>query len=376
VVFCRLRDKLTCRGRDGAFRQSDMSELSELTIKLRSSLNLDEESCSRAAIDLTRPEIPAAEKKAFLEALHAKGESVEEVAAFATVFRRLATDPKLADVASDAIDIVGTGGSGSKGFNISSVTAFILAASGVKVLKHGNRAITSQSGSADFLGQHGIRMDTDPALLREAIETLNFCFFFAPAFHPAFKEIMPVRKEMAAEGKRSIFNILGPLINPAKPAFQLLGVFSPDWVEPLAKTLNRLGLKRGLAVCCELSEGGYMDEFTTAGTNHVCGFGDLAGTHENWTAEHLGFTRASREELVGGTAAENVAMLDDIIRGAGRPGLVDSLVVNAGAAFFIVEQVDSLDEGFALARETLLGGALRSWLEKAHAFYAATSPGE
>lgn len=361
---------------DGAFRQRDMSELSELTIKLRSSLNLDEESCERAAMDLTRPEIAAAEKKAFLEALHAKGESVDEVTAFATVFRRLATDPKLADVAPGAIDIVGTGGSGSRGFNVSSVTAFILAASGVTVLKHGNRAITSQSGSADFLGQHGIRMDTDPALLRAAIETLNFCFFFAPAFHPAFKEIMPVRKAMAAEGKRSVFNILGPLINPAKPAYQLLGVFSPEWVNPLATTLHRLGLKGGLAVCCELTGGGYMDELTTAGTNHVSGFGSLVDRREHWTAEHLGFTRAGPDELVGGTAAENVAILEDIMEGAGRPGLVDSLVVNAGAALHIVGKVKSLDEGFALARETLLGGGLRSWLDKAHAFYAATSPGE
>jgi anthranilate phosphoribosyltransferase len=353
-----------------------MSELSELTIKLRSALDLDEASCSRAAMDLTRPEVPPADKKAFLEALHAKGETVEEVTAFATVFRQLATDPQLADVAPDAIDIVGTGGSGSRGFNVSSVTAFIVAASGIKVLKHGNRAITSQSGSADFLSQHGIRMDTDPALLRRAIEELNFCFFFAPAFHPAFKEIMPVRKEMAAEGNRSIFNILGPLINPAKPAYQLLGVFSPTWVKPLANTLHRLGLTRGLAVSCELSGGGNMDEFTTAGTNHVAGFGGLASVHQTWRPDQLGFTLASPEELVGGTAAENVAILEDIIRGDGRPGLVDSLVLNAGAAFHIVEKVDSLDEGCALAREILLGGALRTWLDKAHAFYAATTPGE
>ena len=214
-----------------------MSHLQEITHILESGRDLTAAECATAAEQLPRPEVAPEDKKAFLTALHTKGESVEEVTAFAKVFRGLASDPQLSDIAAEAIDIVGTGGSGSKGFNISSTTAFILAAEGVKVLKHGNRAITSQSGSADFLGQHGIRMDTDPALLRAAVDELNFCFFFAPAFHPAFKEIMPIRMELAKEGQRTIFNILGPLINPAKPAHQLLGVFAPNWVKPLANAL-------------------------------------------------------------------------------------------------------------------------------------------
>lgn len=351
-----------------------MADLPALTRHLRNGLSLPEAESAMAAHALTHPDVPSAEKKAFLEALHLKGESVEEVTAFARVFQSLATDPQLADVAPEAIDIVGTGGTGSRGFNVSSVTAFVLAASGTKVLKHGNRAITSQSGSADFLAQHGIRMDTDPVLLRQAIQELNFCFFFAPAFHPAFKEIMPVRRELAAEGKRTIFNILGPLINPARPAYQLLGVFSPAWVRPLASALDKLQLTRGLAVCCELSNGGLMDEFTTAGRNQVHGFGSLADLRETWDPAGLGFPPASPDDLVGGTAAENVAILEDILAGNGRPGLVDTLVLNAAAAFFIVEKVDSLGEGYALAREIILGGALRTWLERAHAFYEATRP--
>jgi anthranilate phosphoribosyltransferase len=353
-----------------------MSQLYELTKHLRSGLDLPDAQCMAAATELTLPEVEANRKKDFLVALHEKGESVDEVTAFARVFRELAMDPQLSDVAPEAIDIVGTGGSGSRGYNISSVTAFIVAASGSKVLKHGNRAITSQSGSADFLGAWGIRMDTDPGLLRKAITELNFCFFFAPAFHPAFKEIMPVRKAMAAEGKRSIFNILGPLINPAKPACQLLGVFAPNWVNPLAKTLHKLGLRRGLTVCCSLSHGGCMDELTTAGVNHVHGFGSMDALHEKWTAPDLGFTPASPDSLQGGSAVENKAILEAILKGNGNPGLVDTLVLNAAAAFLILEKVDSLDEGFALAREVLLGGALRDWLAQAQAFYAATLPEE
>ena len=339
---------------------------------MSSGVHLTDAEAEAAALILTQAEVPAADKKAFLTALHEKGETVAEISAFARVFRMLALDPQLSDISAEAIDIVGTGGSGSKGFNVSSVTSFIVAAAGIKVLKHGNRAITSQSGSADFLGIYGIRMDNQPELLRAAVDELNFCFFFAPAFHPAFKEIMPVRKEMAAEGRRSIFNILGPLINPAKPGHQLLGVFSPALVQPLAAVLGSVGVARGLAVSCQLNGGGCMDEFTTAGHNHVCGFGTLAGVHSGWNANDTGFTPASVDELRGGTAVENVALLEDILNGRGRPGLVDTLALNAAAAFLIVERVDSIQEGCALAREILLGGALRRWLDRAQAFYAAT----
>lgn len=341
----------------------------EIIKRLDSGSDLTDQECTFAAGQLPSPEVDPAIKKAFLVALHRKGETVAEVASFARVFRALASDPQLSDIAPDAIDIVGTGGSGSKGFNISSTTAFILAAAGVKVLKHGNRAITSQSGSADFLGQHGIRMDTDPALLRAAIDHLNFCFFFAPAFHPAFKEIMPVRMELAREGQRTVFNILGPLINPAKPAHQLLGVFSPDWVRPLADALHQLGLKRGVAVCSELPGGGYMDELTTAGKNHLRGFGDMADLDARWEPAQIGFPPASVDELRGGTAEENVALLDDMIRGNGRAGLTDTITLNAALAFQIAGRAANLNEGCALAREVLLGGRLKNWLKLAREFY-------
>ena len=351
-----------------------MADLRDFTQQLQSKLDLSEESCLAAAESLTLPEVPADDKKAFLMALHDKGETVDEVTAFAKLFRQLASDPQLSDIAPRAIDIVGTGGSGSKGFNISSVTAIVVAAAGEKVLKHGNRAITSQSGSADFLTQLGIRMDTDPSQLRAAIEELNFCFFFAPAFHPAFKEIMPVRMQLAKEGKRTIFNILGPLINPAKPLYQLLGVFSSDWVQPLADSLHQLGLLRGLAVSCQLPNGGFMDEITTAGVNHIAGFGGFAEIKTQWKASDLQMPPANPNELKGGTAEENVAMLREIIEGKGPGGLVDSLLLNAAAAFLILDRVEDMREGCALAKEILLGGAVREWLLRAEAFYKATSP--
>ncbi|MEX0322374.1 MAG: anthranilate phosphoribosyltransferase [Puniceicoccaceae bacterium] len=353
-----------------------MSDLQEITIQLQDGDDLSQAESMDAAEMLTEPGIDLSEKKEFLVALHKKGESVEEVTAFAKVFRQLATDPKLSEFTANAIDIVGTGGSGSKGFNISSTTAFILAAAGIRVLKHGNRAITSQSGAADFLGQHGIRMDTDPEKLRAAVKELNFCFFFAPAFHPAFKEIMPVRMALAEEGQRTIFNILGPLINPAKPAHQLLGVFQKDWVKPLAGALDQLGLNRGLAVCSELPGGGFMDEFTTAGSNRVCGFGGLSSVDKILSPDQLGFPPADPEELKGGTAEENVALLEAILDGKGRPGLVDTIVLNAACAFLIMERVESIGEGCALARETLLSGDLRAWLTKARAFYRDTGDSE
>lgn len=347
-----------------------MSELAPLTRQLEGHQDLSPGEAEVAAHALTQPEVAPEEKKAFLAALHAKGETVGEVTTFAHVFRKLARDPQLGDVAKGAIDIVGTGGSGSRGFNISSVTAFIAAAGGIKVLKHGNRAITSQSGSADFLGACGIRMDTDTALLRAAVEELNFCFFFAPAFHPAFKEIVPVRKEMAAEGKRTIFNILGPLINPARPEYQLLGVFATDWVPRLAGALDALGLKNGLAVCSLLPGGARMDEFTTAGTNRVCGFGRLRDLDAAWEAAEVGLATSPADDLGGGTSADNVTLLERILAGKGPVGLVDSLVLNAGAAFYITGKAPTLKDGCAAAREVLLGGAVKDWLERAKAFYS------
>jgi anthranilate phosphoribosyltransferase len=341
---------------------------------LRSGLDLSESAASEAAHALTSPDVAQDEKAEFLRLLHEKGESIAEVSAFAKVFRELASDPGLGELAHGAIDIVGTGGTGTMGYNISSVTAMIVAASGsARVLKHGNRAITSQSGSADFLGSLGVRMDTDPAALRAAAEQLNFCFFFAPAFHPAFKEIMPVRKAMAAAGQRSIFNILGPLINPARPDRQLLGVFAPQWVPQLAGVLDTLGLQSGMVVSCSLPDGKHMDEFTTAGLNCVQGVGSLRDLNTSATADHWGFAESSPAELRGGSAEDNLQLLKALMDGRGPAGLRETILLNAAAAFHILELDNDFRHGRERARDILCGGPLRDWLANARDFYASAS---
>ena len=304
-------------------------------------------------------------KKEFLVSLAAKGESSEEVIAFASVFRELARDPGFGEMSEEAIDVVGTGGDHSGSFNISTTVSFVLAASGITVLKHGNRSITSKSGSADLLTALGIRTDAPLEMLKRSVEELNFCFFFAPAFHPAFKEIMPVRQELAAEGQRTIFNILGPLINPARPGRQLLGVYSESWVEPIARTLDGLGLERGIVVHGRLPDGDGLDELSCAGDNRVAGCGELADLNGIWTPEERGFPRCSAADLAGGSNRENVAILESILEGSGPAGLVDTILLNAAAAFTVC----GVSDGVERARHLLLGGAVEDWLRRARGFY-------
>lgn len=348
-----------------------MSELSDLTHLLSTSGAINADEACRAAHGLANEGVLLEDKRAFLVALHTAGETVEVVTAFAEVFRGLALDPQLGDFASRAVDIVGTGGTGTGGYNISSATAVIVAACGQPVLKHGNRAITSKSGAADFLGQIGVTAQADPAVLRASVEALNFCFFFAPAFHPAFKSIMPVRLELAQAGQRTIFNILGPLINPAKPKRQLLGVGAAEWVVPLARSLTQLGVERGIAAHCVLSDGRGMDELTTSGANIVAGVGEYAFLDGRWSAERFGFPGAGVSSVIGGTPEENFAAFRAILAGEGDAGLVDTLVLNAGVALHLVEAVDSPEAGFAEARAALRDGRVQKWLEKAAHFFAA-----
>ena len=349
-----------------------MSLLPSLSIALAEGSDLSRDEARSAAFELARADVAFEEKKAFLTALTKKGESAEEVAAFASAFRSLSRGTGLDDFAPRAIDIVGTGGSGFGGFNISSAAAIVVAAAGVPVLKHGNRAITSQSGAADFLSALGVPQTPSLPGLRTCVEELNFCFLFAPNFHPAFKEIAPVRKALAAEGSRSVFNILGPLINPAKPAYELLGAFAPSWVEPLAGALGELGLSAGLCAYGRVGAAG-VDEFTSAGANVVAGFGSMREISGEWTPESLGLARCAAAELKGGTAAENVALMKRLARGEGPAGLIDTVSLNAGAAFWIVGKAPSIEEGTKLARGVLTGGDTALWLEKSAKVFAKVS---
>lgn len=341
----------------------------ELTEKLRNGNDLGSDEVGIAAHGLTHADLSLESKAGFLRALAEKGETPTEVASFASIFTTLARNPGLDHIAAQAIDIVGTGGDKSGSFNISTTSAFVVAAAGVPVLKHGNRSITSKCGSADFLAAIGFELEADDETLQRSAADLNFAFLFAPAFHPAFKEIMPVRKALAAEGQRTIFNILGPLINPARPAYELMGVFSDQWVAPLAGALGQLGLKSGLVVHCRLGEGMGMDELSSAGENVVRGFGALEAIDANWSAESVGLKVAPFEDLLGGTLEDNLELFRKLPLGKAPAGLEDSVALNAGAAFWIAGKSASLKEGIALARETIKGGALQAWLARVREFY-------
>ena len=346
-----------------------MSFLEEYLPLLRSGSDLELIQAESAAGDLTQADLSPEVKKAFLTALNEKGETLEEVAGFAAAFRRLAVRPRLEDYAEQAIDVCGTGGDKSNSFNISTAVTLVLASAGVKVFKHGNRSITSQCGSAELLQALGVTFLTEPGPLRRALQDLNFVFFFAPAFHPAFKEIMPIRHALAAEGKRTIFNILGPMINPGAPGCQLTGVFSGAWTAPMAGAFHALGLKNGMVVHTALDATRGMDELACCGTPQGVGFGQLWQETIPFDLRELGLKPCQERDLKGGNIDENLQILRDLLAGKAPRGLEDTVCLNAGAAFFIMGNVDRISDGIALARNQLLGGAVEAHLKKIRDFF-------
>lgn len=350
-----------------------MHILEQLTLQLRNGQNLGTDEVVSASKALIDGAVAQPSKEAFLLALAEKGESAQEVAAFAASFRDYAINPGVEAWSSRAIDVCGTGGDGSGTFNISTAVSFLVAAAGVPVFKHGNRSITSKCGSADLLGALGIRLDAPHEMLRKSLEELNFCFFFAPAFHPAFKEIMPVRKALAAKGKRTIFNLLGPLINPGRPAHQLLGVFSKGWVDPMAEALGSLGLKAGLVAHGTPLPGAALDELSCAGENYVAGFGGLVDTSGALTPADAELSACAFGDLAGGDVAENVQTMEALLSGAEGAvavGLRDSVLFNAGAALWVAGKATGLAAGVNQARALLDSGAVAQWLLRVRAFYS------
>lgn len=347
--------------------------LKKLSDLVEAGQNLDSNQVSEVARFLADAGVPLGTKQAFLLAFAAKGETAAEVAAFAGAFRQMAVDPGVEAWADRAVDVCGTGGDGASTFNISTLVSFIVAAAGVPVFKHGNRSITSKCGSADLLKGLGFRLDLSHEQLRHCLEKINFCFFFAPAFHPAFKEIMPVRKAMAAAGQRSIFNLLGPLINPGRPAHQLLGVFASHWVSPLAEALGKLELKAGLVVHGIPEEGRALDELSCAGSNRVAGFGQLSEVFGALDASEYGLPDCQLHDLKGGELDDNLKILAAILNGddAQVPaGLRNSILLNAGAALWVVGQAPDLKQGIQHADLLLRDGTVTRWLAVARALNA------
>ena len=323
-----------------------------------------------AAAFLVDEEESAETKAALLRALAKKGETPSEIAAFVQEFLKLAVDPGIdrARLPGPMLDVVGTGGDKLHLFNVSTTAMFILAAGGVCVTKHGNRGVTSKAGGADVLEALGIRIDLPVERVARGMESIGLGFFFAPLYHPAFKAVVAARKMLAEEGQRSIFNLLGPLLNPARPDFQLVGVFDPALTRVFGEILLTLGRKAAWVVHGTVKNGGGMDELSTLGPNQVCKVGDGRLGCEMVDPAQLGFAAAKLEDLVGGDANANAAIIEGILSRRDAGPKRDIAVLNAAAGFVITGKVPDLAAGKALAESLIDRGAahakmvaLRDW---------------
>ncbi len=339
--------------------------LAALTEQLRRGQSLSSAHAAAAVNELAAEAITAEDKAAFLTALAAKGETTEEIATFARELRGLSIQPPLdaAARAGEILDVCGTGGDQLGTFNISTTVAILCAAAGVTVAKHGNRAVTSQSGSADVLEALGIRIDLQPAEAARALAKHGFVFFFAPNYHPAFKHIAPARKLCAARGQRTIFNFLGPLLNPAMPSAQLLGVPRPELCEPMARVLQTLGVRRAMVVSgkvpgSEFGVQGSLDELSTLGENMIAEFYQERGfAVSTLDPAQFPLQPATLADLRGGDKFENAEIIRRILRGDERGPKRDAVLLNAAAALFLASRAKSLVEGWELAAGTIDGGA-------------------
>lgn len=313
--------------------------------------DLDFESAKQVMEEIINGEATQAQMASFLTGLRMKGESIDEITACAAVMREksLKLNPSF-----DVIDIVGTGGDEAGTFNISTTSAFVVAAGGVPVAKHGNRSVSSKSGAADVLEHLGVNLSLSAGQSLKLLEDTGMCFMFAPAYHSSMKYAAPVRKELAI---RTIFNILGPLSNPAGATMQLLGVYDKSLVEPLARVLSNLGIVRGLVVCG--ADG--LDEATVTGPTHVCEirFGKLNAY--DISPEELGLPRYEPADIFGGTPEQNAQITRDILRGQLKGAKRDIVVLNSALSLYlgidgcsikdcIQKASDLIDSGMAYAK--------------------------
>jgi anthranilate phosphoribosyltransferase len=338
--------------------------MESLTHQLLSKTNLTSAQIAEAAAHLVDPAIESVVKADFLRALAQKGETPAEIAAFVNEFLKLAVDPGLdrAKLPGPMLDVVGTGGDQLHLFNVSSTAMFILAAGGVCVTKHGNRGITSKAGGADVLEALGIKIDLPKEKVVAGIESIGLGFFFAPLYHPAFKAVAEARKMLAAEGQRSIFNVLGPLLNPSRPDYQLIGVFDPKLTRTFGEILVQLGRQGAWVVHGSTESGQGMDELSTLGMNEVCQLENGRLSETKIDPKALGFGKAKLEDLVGGDATENAAILEGVLAGTLKGAKRDIAVLNAAAGFVITGKAADLEAGKALAEELLSRGAAHAKL--------------
>lgn len=293
---------------------------------------------------------------AFLAALStksARAETTDEIAGCAAAMRAHATK---VETGMDLFEIVGTGGDNAHSFNISTTSALVAAAGGVKVAKHGNRAASSQCGTADCLEALGVNIQQSPEKCVELLREVGMCFFFAQKYHTSMKYVGAIRKEL---GFRTVFNILGPLTNPGTPSMQLLGVYDDYLVQPLAQVLISLGVRRGMVVYGQDK----LDEISLSAPTTVCEIKDGWFKSRVITPEEFGFVRCTREDLKGGTPAENAAITRAILNGA-QGHKRNAVLLNAGAALYIAGKADTMADGVALAGELIDSGSATRTLEK------------
>ena len=324
--------------------------IKEAIIKIVTKEDLTYDEAFQVMNEIMSGETTATQNAAFLAALSTKStraETIDEISGCAAAMRSHAIPVDTGDM--DCLEIVGTGGDGAHSFNISTTSVFILAAAGVKVAKHGNRAASSQCGTADCLEALGVNIHQSPEDCVRLLREVGICFMFAQKYHTSMKYVGSIRKEL---GFRTVFNILGPITNPASPSYQLLGVYDEYLVEPLAKVLTSLGVKRGVVVYGQDK----LDEISISAPTTVCDFG--GGEYKTYTIqpEDFGFERASKDDIVGGTPAENARITMDILTGNERGAKRNVVLMNAGAALYAAGKADSIADGVKLAAEMIDSG--------------------
>ncbi|MCS6232649.1 anthranilate phosphoribosyltransferase [Shewanella baltica] len=300
---------------------------------------------------LIRGEMSEATMAGMLVALKMRGETIDEISGAADAMRAAAKTFPYSNgdnLSNGIVDIVGTGGDGFNTINISTTAAFVAAAAGAKVAKHGNRSVSSKSGSSDLLAQFGIDLTMSPDTASRCLNALNLCFLFAPHYHGGVKHAGPVRQALKT---RTLFNVLGPLINPARPEFMLLGVYSPELVLPIAKVLKALGTKRAMVV-----HGCGLDEVALHGNTQVAELKDGDIIEYQLTPADLGVPLAQISDLEGGEPAQNALITEAILKGCGTDAHTNAVAINAGCALYVCGIADSVKAGTLLAIATIQSG--------------------
>lgn len=332
--------------------------IKDAIIKIVNKGDLTYDEAKAVMLEIMNGKTTPTQNAAFLAALSTKStkaETIDEISGCAEAMRSMATP--VPHPGMDVLEVVGTGGDGAHSFNISTTSAMVIASAGVKVAKHGNRAASSLCGTADCLETLGLNIEQDPKLALKMLEETNFCFLFAQKYHAAMKYIGPIRKEL---GFRTVFNILGPLTSPAKPTMILLGVYDEYLVEPLAKVLSTLGVKRGIVAYGQEK----LDEISPNGPTTICELRDGYYRTSILRPEDFGMVPGTKDDLVGGTPEENADITRGILKGTVQGPKRNAVLLNAGTALFIAGKADSIGAGIKMAADLIDSGKAMETLNR------------